>query len=125
MKKFLPVTIIAISLIIPTMTFASEERHDHFKGKPSDTIDQALANFSEHNKQLAGILAKDSLSPRDIADIHKLTYTLENALKKMNTDFSALADTLENVHKASETTDGEKVKARGLQYLKATPKALK
>jgi len=128
MNKFMFMTSVIIyigALGFSTSTLASDERPEHFKGKVAETIDQALAHFSEHNKKLAEILAKESLSPRDIATVHELTYTLENALQKMNANFSALTNTLESVHLASETTDSAKVKARALQYLKAIPKTLK
>ncbi len=128
MNKLMSVTsaiIFLCALGFSTWTLASEDRPEHFKGKVSETIDQALEHFSEHNQKLAKILAKESLSPRDIAVVHELTYTLENALQKMNTNFSELAETLETVHLASETTDGAEVKARAWQYLQATPKALR
>ncbi len=128
MNKFMYVTsaiIFVCAFGFSTWALASEDRPEHFKGKVSETLDQALAHFSEHNQRLAKIMAKESLSPEDIALVHELTYTLENALQKMKADFSALTNNLENVHLASETTDGAKVKARALQYLKATPKALK
>lgn len=82
MKKitFLITSLFALSL---SAMIQAEERPDHFKGKPSETLEQAVANFSEYNGKLADLLAKDALSPQDLHQVHELTYTLENALEKI------------------------------------------
>lgn len=91
---------------------------DHFKGKRSDTLSDAVANFSEYNGRLAALLAKDALSPADLGTVHELTYTLEVALARINAEMTAAAVTLEAVHKASERADSAAVKAQSDAYLK-------
>ena len=44
---------------------------------------QAVANFSEYNGKLEGLIQQEHLSPQDMHEVHMLTYTLENALAKI------------------------------------------
>lgn len=124
MKKiaFLITSLLALSL--STMAQA-EERPDHFKGKPSETLEQAVVNFSEYNGKLADLLAKDALSPHDLHQVHELTYTLENALEKINAELTELANTLEAVHVASENGDTKTTKEQGARYLDTARKVIK
>lgn len=94
-----------------------DDRPGHFKGLPAETLQEAVKNFSEHNRKLDALLNQGELSPEDLATIHELTYTLENALNKLNSEFEALAETLEEVHIASERADGETVVSKGREYL--------
>ncbi|WP_445156622.1 DUF6746 family protein [Halomonas sp. E14] len=91
----------------------------HFKGEPADTLSQAVANFSSYNQQLAQLLAQDELSLQDLGTVHELTYTLENALEKIQEEVEAMAFTLEEVHQGSETGDFERVQTHGAAYLEA------
>lgn len=93
------------------------EKSGHFKGKPAETLEQAVSNFSEYNQKLSSILNQDNLSPQDMQQVHELTYTLENALGKINATMTELAETLEAVHVSSETGDAEGTKTEGLRYL--------
>ena len=94
-----------------------DDRPSHFKGLPAETLKDAVKNFSEHNGKLEALLNQGELSPEDLATIHQLTYTLENALNKINSEFEALAETLEEVHVASEHADAETVVNKGREYL--------
>ncbi|RKT44222.1 DUF6746 family protein [Thiocapsa rosea] len=96
---------------------AQTDRVEHFKGLPADTLEQAVANFSEYNGKLRAILDKGDLEGQDLATVHELTYTLETALAKINAELTALAETLEEVHIASETADIDTVKTKGREYL--------
>jgi hypothetical protein len=49
--------------------------------------------------------------------VHMLTYTLENALKRIQADLDETAALLEEVHVASETNKPEVVQAQGQVYL--------
>ena len=124
MKKiaFLITSLLALSL--STMA-QDEESPDHFKGKPSETLEQAVVNFSEYNGKLADLLAKDALSPHDLHQVHQLTYTLENALEKINAELTELANTLEAVHVASENGDAKTTKEQGARYLDTARKVIK
>lgn len=102
------------SLLLTPFAFADEV--EHFKGKPAETLEQAVSNFKEYNQKLEQIL-KGELSPEAMNEVHQLTYTLENALGKINEEFDTLAETLESIHLASERADANTVKASGQQYL--------
>jgi len=92
---------------------------DHFEGLPSETLAEAVANLSEYNNRLAEVLARETLDARDLATVHDLTCTLENALEKISADLVDLAEILEEVHVASESDDAGTVRSRGAVYLEA------
>lgn len=104
------------SLVVAPLALA-QERIDHFEALPSETLEEAVANFKTHNDHLAAILEKDELVLDDLNAVHQLTYTLEVALEKIHTELAAVADVLEEVHVASETGDFDGVKANGERYL--------
>lgn len=84
MKKLVQCAVLTFTAVGFTgAVLASDDRPDHFKGVPSETLEAAVGNFSEYNKKLAEILAKDELTPEDMVHVHELTYTLENALEKL------------------------------------------
>src|SRR5690606_14131897 len=98
MKRLILAATLALApLASPAWASGAGERSAHFEGKPSATLAQAVANFSEYNLKLNAIL-DGKVTDADMAEVHQLTYTLENALKKINEEMSALAGTLEEVH---------------------------
>ncbi len=113
----------ATSLLIASPAMADDDI-SHFKGEPANTLEQAVANFSEYNTRLEKVLAGE-LTPEAMNDVHQLTYTLENALEKMEDELDELADILERVHKASETVDADTVRSAGQQYLETSRKIVK
>ncbi|RCV88635.1 DUF6746 family protein [Billgrantia montanilacus] len=115
MKSLLPALV--ASLLIASAS--ADSSTDHFKGEPADTLSLAVANFSEYNQQLADLLGQDELSMEDLGTIHELSYTLENALQKINEEADAMAVDLEEVHLGSETGDFERVQSHGTDYLEA------
>ncbi|MEX0732696.1 MAG: DUF6746 family protein [Aquisalimonadaceae bacterium] len=102
----------------------ADDRIDHFKGEPAETLEQAVASFSEYNARLATVLDSGDLTARDLGKIHELTYTLENALGKINEDLTALADTLEALHIASETAEIDDAKRHAANYLETARKVV-
>jgi len=114
--------LLALSL---SATAVADERPDHYSGERSDTLEQALANLADYNGQLEAILAKDELGPEDTAKIHELTYTLENALARIESEVEALEETLEEVHVASERYEVETVRTQGRKYLDNAAKLTK
>jgi hypothetical protein len=52
-----------------------------------------------------------------LAQIHELTYTLENALEKIDREMQTLTKTLEALHVASETADFGGTRSQGEAYL--------
>lgn len=122
MRNILQLTLAGALLVavysMPTAAMA-QDRIDHFKGEPAATIEQALQNIAEYNQRLSTVLASE-LTPTKMAEIHQLTYTLENALERLREDLAELADTLEEVHVASETMDYTVVKKAGELYLQTS-----
>ncbi len=117
-------TLLATAVLVlagPVSGLASE-RPEHYKGEPAETLEQAVANFAEYNDKLAAILAQDKLTPEDLHQVHQLTYTLENALQRMDSELDGLAEALEEVHLASEKADRDRVKTRGGDYLETAGK---
>ncbi|MDT7525066.1 MAG: DUF6746 family protein [Pseudidiomarina maritima] len=113
--------ILASGVAFAPASQASDDRPDHFKGKPSENLEQALDNLREYNKKLAEVL-NGELTPQKMGEIHQLTYTLEVALQRLETEVDDLQDVLEEVHKGSEHMDFDKVKKNGKQYLQTSGK---
>lgn len=103
---------------------AKADRADHFEGLPAETLEAAVQNLSEYNERLQAILDRDDLSSTDLAEVHEITYTLENALQKVALEFDDLADTLEAVHLASESADARTVQEQGRAYLETARKVI-
>ncbi|MDO6441854.1 DUF6746 family protein [Marinobacter sp. 2_MG-2023] len=116
------ISAITASLLIALPALASDT--DHFKGKAANTLEQAVSNFSEYNQKLEEVLAGD-LSPEAMHEVHQLTYTLENALQKLDDEIDELEETLEKVHKASEHADPDTVRSAGKEYLVNSRKIVK
>jgi|TARA_R110000851_G_scaffold328522_1_gene499412 membrane-bound lytic murein transglycosylase len=124
--KNLPVFIVGMLFILgPFGSALASERPDHFHGKPADTLEAALTNFAEYNRELAAILKKEEVTSIDMAQIHELTYTLENALNKIRSDLNGLAETLEKVHVASERAETGVVRVQGSAYLNLADKIIR
>ena len=100
-------------------TTAHAESPDHFSGEPSRTLEEALANLSDYNARLTELLAKDELSNSDLGTVHELSYTLENALARIDAEVDTMATSLEEVHLGSESLDRERVRLNGMAYLNA------
>lgn len=106
-----------LGVAIPAL---ADERPDHYAGEPSETLEQAVSNFSEYNDKLKDLLSKDELSASDLNEVHQLTYTLENAVEKIRSEYADLAEVLEEVHVASETNEPSTVKEKGQAYLETS-----
>ncbi|MDZ7736771.1 MAG: DUF6746 family protein [Gammaproteobacteria bacterium] len=115
--KHLVLIITAVTSLGLTPLAVADERPEHFEGKSAETLEQAVANFSEYNNKLEGLLARDELGAAELHEVHQLTYTLENALGRINKELEELEDTLEDVHLASERADAETVQRQGRIYL--------
>jgi hypothetical protein len=113
----LRVAVLTLSTCLAASAIASE-RPAHFKGVPSHTLTEAVANLSDYNQRLEAALSQE-LTPERMAEVHILSYTLENALNKINEELDQIAETLEEVHVASETAQPQTVKTQGERYLSA------
>lgn len=117
MKKQTLALLTCAALTFPVASFADEV--EHFEGKESANLKEAVANFSEYNKKLEKVLSGE-LDAEAMNEVHELTYTLENALGKINEEFDGLAVTLEEIHLASERADQEGVASNGKSYLETS-----
>lgn len=109
-----------VALSVSALSWADSDRPAHAKGEPADTLQQAVSNLSEYNSKLETLLVRDELSATDMHEVHMLTYTLENALQKIQADLEETAEVLEEVHIASESNKPDVVKEKGQVYLQST-----
>ncbi|MGM0564128.1 MAG: DUF6746 family protein [Pseudomonadota bacterium] len=107
-----------LALSALSFSLLASERPDHFSGKKAETLEEAVEHLDEYGDRLEDLLEKEDLSASEMADIHQLTYTLENALQTVKKSLEGTAATLEEVHLASETMDKDTVKNSGQQFLK-------
>lgn len=89
---------------------------EHFDGEPAPTLEAAMANLVKYNRQLQQAL-QGELDNADMMAIHQLTYSLENALQRLDTEVDNIEASLEKVHIASETGQPAVVREQGSQYL--------
>ena len=123
-RLILAATVVLTSLASTAWASGAGGQPAHFEGKSAETLVQAVANFAEYNNKLRAIL-DGKVTDADMADVHQLTYTLENALKKINEEMTSLAVTLEDVHQASEKLDREAVLKHGRAYLSVADTVVK
>lgn len=104
-------------ILLASPAAADDARIDHYAPKDSETLEEAVANFSAYNEKLAGVLARDRLDVADLEAVHEITYTLETALARMRADLDDLAETLEALHLASEDHAEDETREHGARYL--------
>ncbi|PWG61330.1 DUF6746 family protein [Spiribacter halobius] len=109
---------LALAGLLAASGAAVADEVDHYEAQPSRTLEEALTNLAEYNDRLSAIMEKDELTPDDLDAIHQLTYTLENALARFNTEVEGMAVNLEEVHLASERLDRETLREHGPRYLR-------
>lgn len=124
MKKFVAATAVTLGMSLAGAVFADENRVEHFKGLPAPDLATAVANFSEYNNRLEAVL-KSELTNESYAEVHMLTYTLENALERISEELEELAETLEEVHLASESFERDRLVNNAKQYLETSRTLIK
>lgn len=107
-----------MALIISSNVFATEI--NHFKGTPSPDLKSALCNLQTFDKALLKATTGEKLTPEQMAKVHELTYTLEVAVQRVQSELVIVAEELENAHKGSEVMDNKKVKSGAKAYLART-----
>ncbi|AUD77877.1 hypothetical protein CW740_00950 [Kangiella profundi] len=112
-------TVSAIILAAATVSVAHATDVRHFKGEKPETMAEAIAILEKYNTQLEGRI-KYELTPYTMAQIHQMSYSLENALQFIEQHLEQTQENLEKVHIASETNDPETVQQKGEEYLKGT-----
>ncbi len=118
MKRAL-VTVIGTLLILAS-TAKADEKYNHFPSLDSPDTATALCNLAKFNEKLKVIETKKSMTAEDMVKVHELTYTLENAVIRLQKDLDTIAVDLEKVHKASEVLAEKTIKQSGEDYLSAT-----
>ncbi|MGE6687875.1 DUF6746 family protein [Stutzerimonas stutzeri] len=116
MKSLIQTTVLALSSLIASHAFADAQ--------PSRNLAEAVKSFSEYNTRLEQTMAQ-GLTPQNMAQIHELTYTLKEALERINEEMDGLTDTLEEIHIASEAQDADEVKSHATDYLKTARTVIK
>lgn len=116
MRSLLNIITTTALLTLTSHALASDDRPDHFKGLPSENLEQALQNIYSHNAHLNRAL-QGELTPTTMHTIHELTYTLEVALERIASSIETLQEQLEEVHLGSESLDTERVRSNGQLYL--------
>lgn len=117
MKKLITLFTPLLFVVAPIQ---AEENYQHFPALAAPDTHVALCNLRAFNEKLNAILSKEELTPEDMVKVHELTYTLENALMRLQKDLETAAADLEEVHLASERLDSDTIKNRGDAYLSAT-----
>ncbi len=118
--KRMPLSLALLFAAVAVSATAAELSPDgrpHFSGKEATSLEEAMDHFKAANDELEAYLEHENLPRADLAHIHELTYTLENALAKIQEELGALAVTLEEVHLASEKGDADSVRESGRRYL--------
>lgn len=113
-----PLLSLALTALIAVPAFADDDRIEHYQGEPSHTLEEALGNLGEYSARLQAVLAKDALEGDDFHTIHQLTYTLENALERLEEELDAMEDDLETIHVASERGEVEKIRKAAPEYFR-------
>lgn len=118
MKKIITTAI--TSLTFTVCNVQAEENYSHFPSLESPNTSVALCNLTKFNQKLQDIVNSEAITPEDMVKVHELTYTLENAVMRLQKDLETIAVDLEKVHKASERLDNDTIKNSGKEYLDAT-----
>ncbi|MDN3652360.1 hypothetical protein QWY77_06240 [Thalassotalea ponticola] len=111
--------LVASASIAQNAVAKNSEPYQHFPALESPNTQVALCHLTRFNQQLKAITDKPELSAQDMVKVHQLTYTLENALMRLQTDLKDIAADLETVHIASEQLDAAAIKSAGDDYLQA------
>ncbi|MBS3805342.1 MAG: hypothetical protein KGY54_12395 [Oleiphilaceae bacterium] len=116
MNKFISCACL-LSLSLFALSINAEDQPQHYEGEESETLEEALENFEASNERMEELLEGGDLGASEMNEIHKLTYTLENALAKIREETEIMAEELERVHLGSEAGDEEQIRSSGKTFL--------
>lgn len=111
---------IAMCLVASPMVSLADDRPDHYAGEKAETLEEALANLRTYSDKLSDLVEGESVDSDKLYSVHKITYTLENALQTVQDELQALAETLESVHIASERGETTTVAEDSRVFLEKT-----
>lgn len=117
MKKLLLSAVSISFLVAPTLS--ADEDYDHFPALQAPDTSVAICNLNNFNAKLQAILNKPQIGVEDMVKVHELTYTLENAVQRLQQDLVVIADDLERAHKASESLQQDMLRTSSNAYLSA------
>ncbi|WP_223670251.1 DUF6746 family protein [Kangiella shandongensis] len=113
--KLLKLGFIALSFLIVATVSASEIRH--YKGEDVNTVEEAISVLKKYNTELEKLLKAEELKAQDMAKIHQMTYSMENALEILEGSLNITQRNLEELHLSSETMKTDKAQIYGQLYL--------
>lgn len=117
MRNSVKVLLTIISASATFSAIADNKKIQHFPALESPTVESAFCNLQTYNKKLEAILNKEEITTLDMVKVHELTYTLENALSKLNETLEQTAVSLEEVHLGSEDLKDDVIKQQGRVYM--------
>jgi small-conductance mechanosensitive channel len=109
--------VLAISLLLTAQAFA-DSKNQHFASLASPDIQTAKCNIQTYNDKLDALTQKTDITALDMVKVHELTYTLEDALKRLSNDLAIAAEELEKAHLASESMNKEVMSKAANEYSK-------
>lgn len=115
---------LALAALFTLPAVADDERVEHYRGEPAASLTEALGNLAEYNQQLRALVDKGQLSGDDFHQIHQLTYTLENALGRLDDELDAMQEDLENIHLASERGEAGRILQAAPEYFRRSDELL-
>ena len=110
-------TIAVSGLAFPAQADEDRPEIEHYRAEASETLKEAVRNFSEYNKRVSEVLKTSELSPMDVERIHEATYTLEESLEEIEEGVEDLEARLERLHRASEAHREKEVRESAGAYL--------
>lgn len=109
---------LALASLFTLPALADDDRVEHYRGEPANSLSEALANLAEYNEQLRAIVDQGELSGDDFHQIHQLTYTLENALGRLDDELEEMEEDLETIHIASERGEAGRIQEAAPAYFR-------
>ncbi len=117
-KRYVLLKSIALAtLLSASSVWANQDDVQHFVGKPANSAAEARANLKETHPKLEAILKRHKIDDDAMHEVHRLTYTLENAIHRLRAELEAAAESLEALHQSSEYMKADEVREHGKRYL--------
>ncbi|MBB3190441.1 DUF6746 family protein [Halomonas cerina] len=117
--KTLLFVILATGLLATTAQAEEQESPALIEGQSAETLAEAVSHLSDYNSRLSALLSQPELRDEDLAIIHDLTYTLENALSRIDKEVDAMTASVEEVQQGAQSDDRARVREHGQAYLES------
>ncbi len=116
-RAFLLKSMAFATLLASSSVWAQQVDVQHFVGKPANSAAEARANLKETHPKLEAILKRQKIDDDAMHEVHRLTYTLENAIHRLRAELEAAAESLEALHQSSEYMKADEAREHGKRYL--------